>query len=86
LKLLGEFDHRRGSSRKENTMGASRGASFTSSEWWRTTLFDVDLATIGRWKGKHSEFCKPLKREDGRHDLWRDHAPADQCLDKIDRG
>jgi hypothetical protein len=43
-------------------MGAPpAGASLTSSEWWRT-LFDVDVATIDRWKGKHPEFCGALKR------------------------
>jgi len=42
---------------------------------------DVDVATIDRWKSKHLGFCPPLKaREDGRRDLWRDGAPADQCL------
>jgi hypothetical protein len=42
----------RGSSRNENTMGLPRGASLT-------TLFDMDVATIDRWKGKHPEVCGP---------------------------
>jgi len=38
-------------------MGLPRAASFTSSAWWRPTLFDVDLATIDSWKGKHRSFA-----------------------------
>jgi hypothetical protein len=63
LKLLAGFDHRkRILEKRERHGGSPRGASFTSSAWWRTTLFDVAVATIDRWEDKHPEFCGVLKR------------------------